>query len=134
MNVYGCKVGDIVLTGDSYGMDVCVCTKETHYSEQFKFNVVQFLCLTNGNYHESGANNENYQDSCHLISQISQEEVDFLIQKWENKDGILEELIGELDKIADVEANKGVKPNEDSFWLAGNIPATLICRVRELIS
>jgi hypothetical protein len=34
-----------------------------------------------------GQNNENYQDDCHLISQISQEEVDFLIQKWKN-DGI----------------------------------------------
>lgn len=47
----------------------------------------------------------------------------------------LEELMGELDKIADVEANKAVKPEqEDSFWLAGNIPATLVGRVRELIS
>ena len=47
----------------------------------------------------------------------------------------LEELMGELDRIAEVDINAKVDPKkEDSFWLSGNIPATLVGRVRELLA
>jgi len=85
-SIYDCKVGDIVMTGDSYGMDLCVCTKERHESESLKIPVVEFLCLTTGAIHESGSVYSSYEDDCHLISRISKEEVDFLREKWKNEE------------------------------------------------
>jgi len=85
ISVYDCEVGDIVLTGDSYGMDVCVCIKEKHMSQNLGMAVVEFLCLTNGEIHESGAIYDSYEDDCQYLSSVPKEQVDFIIKQWKNK-------------------------------------------------
>jgi len=82
MNLQDCKVGDVVMTGDLYGLDLCVCITPSHYNKDFGFNVVTFLCLTNGNIHDSGSSNSTYEDDCNYVTNISQEEVDVIIEKW----------------------------------------------------
>ena len=78
MNLYNCKVGDIVLTGDSYGMDVCVCIKERHFDLDYGFDVVTFLDMADGGVHKSGASNDfcSYLDDCHFIKSIKPEYVE----------------------------------------------------------
>ena len=86
MNLYDCKVGDVVLTGDSYGMSPCVCIKEKHFDEGYKFDVVEFLDLTNGATHLSGCKigSESLLDKCHYISEypLSEKELENLKKVW----------------------------------------------------
>lgn len=48
---------------------------------------------------------------------------------------LLERLMYELSKVEDTSANKHVDPNvEDSHWLAGNIPQTLVDEIKEMLA
>jgi len=47
----------------------------------------------------------------------------------------LERLVYEIEKIEDTEANKSVDPaQEDSYWIAGNIPRTLYDQVKSVLA
>lgn len=84
MNLYKCKVGDIVMTGDSYGMFVCLCIKESHLNENHPFNVVTFLDMTDGSIHLSGAVDERspYLDDCRFLQHVPQEYVEKIKKAW----------------------------------------------------
>jgi hypothetical protein len=82
MNLYNCKVGDVVLTGDSYGMDVCVCIKETHFDADYGFDVVTFLDMTDGGVHKSGGSNEAFLDQCYLIQHVDEDTVSKIKKAW----------------------------------------------------
>ena len=46
-------------------------------------NLVPFLPhCTYGNIHDSGSSNSTYEDDCNYVTNISQEEVDVIIEKW----------------------------------------------------
>ena len=82
MNLYDCKIGDVVLTGDSYGMSCCVCIEERTYKEDYGFDMVVFLDLTTGNSHESGGTGQFPLDYCYLCDRISKEQVERVKQVW----------------------------------------------------
>ena len=54
MTIYDCKVGYVVVTGDSYGMSPCLCIDGPKKSENGNFDVMIFLNLTDGTIYESG--------------------------------------------------------------------------------
>lgn len=85
MNLYTCKVGDVVLTGDSYGMSPCVCIEESHMDYNLNCDVVTFLDLCNGSVHEAGCSPgfEYLLDECRKISyRLSEKEVKRLKKVW----------------------------------------------------
>jgi len=82
MNIYDCKVGDVVATGDSYGYSPCVCIKEKYHNENFGFTVVDFLNLTDGTVYESGAAEGFSTDECQRIERISPEQVEKIKKVW----------------------------------------------------
>lgn len=84
MNLYNCKLNQIVITGDSYGMSPCLVVKEKHYDENFNFDVVSFLDLTTGMIHSSGSRNEYAYDldHCEVVDSISQEQAEKIKKVW----------------------------------------------------
>lgn len=86
-SIYDCRIGHIVLTGDSFGMDVCCCIAETGASENpdCTYSVVKFLNMVDGSIHESGAVESAYLDVCYLISKISVGEAMKLKEFWSKK-------------------------------------------------
>lgn len=82
MNLYDCRVGDVVITGDSYGMSPCVCVAEKHMSDEYPFEVVTFLDLTNGVEYNSGGVGMVSLDECMRVDKISQNVVDRIKRAW----------------------------------------------------
>lgn len=85
MNIYDCKRGNVVLTGDSMGMAACLCIEEKRYDVRYGFEVVTFLDLTTGSIHESGGKNGFSLDSCHFLDKISEERTKRVIKVWEKE-------------------------------------------------
>lgn len=82
MNIYKCKRGDICLTGDSYGMGVCLVLGQK-YCENFGGDVVIFADVIDGTVHESGyKGSSTYSDDCHFIKSTSEEKVIKFVDKW----------------------------------------------------
>lgn len=86
MNLYNCKLGQIVITGDSYGVSPCLVVAETHHSEELGFNVVTFLDLTTGVSHESGGISGQPLDYCQIIDSVSPEQAQKIKDAWGYKD------------------------------------------------
>lgn len=82
MNLYKCEVGDVVITGDQYGMSPCVCIESKHRIDNASFEVVTFLNLTNGITHESGGISGYPLDDCVFTEKISLQEVERIKSVW----------------------------------------------------
>lgn len=84
MDLYKCKVGDVVVTGDSYGSSPCVCIKDLGESEEkdCPFHVVTFLDLTNGGVHESGGILGYQTDDCMLVDRVKPAQVEVIKKAW----------------------------------------------------
>lgn len=82
MNLYSCRIGDIVMTGDNYGMSPCVCIKERHLASHGRYDVVLFLDLTDGKVHDSGGVSGVYLDDCYYITRVKPEQVEVIKKAW----------------------------------------------------
>lgn len=76
------KVGDVVITGDSYGMSPCVCVKASYFNENYQFNCVDFLNLTTGDVYASGGKTPAYEDYCQLIERLEERELERILKVW----------------------------------------------------
>ena len=83
MNLYNCRVGDIVMTGDSYGMYLCLCIRASHPKEGYPYNLVDFLNLTDGSVHDSGSVSDAYLDDCYYVTRIEPEQVEEIKKRWD---------------------------------------------------
>jgi hypothetical protein len=84
MNLYDCKLNQVVVTGDSYGMSPCLVVAEKHYDEEYGFDIVTFLDLTNGLTHDSGGKvGSGFRlDDCHLVETLSPAEAGRIKEVW----------------------------------------------------
>lgn len=80
-DIYECELGDVVSTGDSYGMSPCVCLGQQR-SESGPFDAVIFLELTSGRVFESGGVPGYHTDDCMLIERIKPEQVEVIKKAW----------------------------------------------------
>lgn len=84
MNLYNCKRGDLVMTGDNYRMSPCVCLRPKHRESNYSFDTVTFLRLTDGKIYESGAANSAYLDRCDDVAcRLPEDELIPLVKLWE---------------------------------------------------
>lgn len=75
IDIYECKPGYVVMTGDSYGLDLCIALRELpvgHEENQYSFQVIEFLDLQNFTKHQSGGQ-YGYTDDCYLIAKFNLE-------------------------------------------------------------
>jgi hypothetical protein len=83
VNIVECKKGEVYLTGDSYGMYVCVSLgqifdEETYDKPQY---VTIFAEMSTGRvYHATGGA---YADEAYYLTELEQSEFDTFINKWE---------------------------------------------------
>ena len=125
MNLYDCKLGQIVITGDSHGMSPCLVIAEKHYDEDYDFNVVTFLDLTNGLPHKSGGREDSgYSlDYCQVIDVVSPEQAQRIKDAWEYKDPEPPHVFNHTNKCVHTEhccAQNGCKYGEENrcpVWL-----------------
>ena len=82
MNIYEAKVGDVVITGASYGASPCVCVRDKYFNENYGFDCVDFLCLVTGKVHSSGGRPGYSKDFCQLIERIDEVKLNKLKEVW----------------------------------------------------
>lgn len=80
--IYDCKRGRIYLTGDSYGMSVCVCLG-TYPGDPYP--LVHFADVITGHTHTAGhaPGHEHYSDDAYKVGSTTEEELKVFIEKWE---------------------------------------------------
>lgn len=88
MNLYNCKLNQVVITGDSYGMDPCLVVAERHYNKDYGYDVVTFLDLTGGHTHDSGGRTDlGYSlDHCQVVGKVSPEQAQKIKEVWGYED------------------------------------------------
>ena len=88
MSLYSCKLNQIVIIGDSYGMSPCLVVAEKHYSQEYEFDIVTFLDLTTGVTHDSGGRTDSGfgLDHCQVIDSISAEQAQRIKDVWGYKE------------------------------------------------
>lgn len=125
MNLYNCKLNQIVITGDSYGMSPYLVVAEKHYDENLGFDVVTFLNLTNGCPHDSGGRTDSgfSLDSCQVIDVVSPEQAQKIKEVWDYEDPEKPHLFTHDNKCIHTEhccAENGCKYGEENscpVWL-----------------
>jgi hypothetical protein len=90
MNLYDCKLNQIVITGDSYGMSPCLVVAERHSNPDCEYDVVTFLDLTTGSSHDSGGLVDcGFKlDDCRVVDRVSPEQAQKIKEVWGYKNDL----------------------------------------------
>ena len=88
VNIVECKKGEVYLTGDSYGMVVCVSLGQEYDTENYdkaQFVTVFAEMSTGRIYHATGGV---YGDEAYYLTKLEKSEFDTFVNKWEISDSV----------------------------------------------
>lgn len=79
--IIDCKKGEVYLTGDSYGMAVCVSLGQ-RFCPVWKKNVTVFVEMSNGRLYEATSGGP-YSDEAYFVAKLEDVDFETFINKWD---------------------------------------------------